>query len=72
MSTGRFSGKVCYLSPDGSFGEIASPGMAPVAVDGAALRRVNADAIGTVVDFEHGVRADGSGGAVDITRRGKS
>ncbi|HYU13853.1 MAG TPA: hypothetical protein VEK82_14845 [Stellaceae bacterium] len=66
--SGRHSGRVCYLDPAGAFGEIAVTGMVPVAVDGDALRRVNADAIDVVVDFSFGVLPNGTSGAVDVTR----
>ena len=51
----RHSGRVSYIAPDGSFGEIAVPGMVDIAVDGAALRAARADAIGVTVDFSIGV-----------------
>ena len=67
----RHSGRVSYIAPDGSFGEIAVPGMVDIAVDGAALRVARADALGVTVDFSFGVRADGTSGAVDVTTRGR-
>jgi hypothetical protein len=70
--TGRHTGVVCHLDEATGYGEIAVVGMQPVSVDFAALRRCGADKLGAVIDFEHGVLAGGTSGAVNLTARGNS
>jgi hypothetical protein len=68
MSTPRYAGTVSHVDEASAYAELAVVGMQPVSVDLAALRRVGADKIGTVVDFEHGVLLGGNSGAVNITK----
>ena len=68
---GRHTGRISYWNEADDYGEIACPGMGPVGVDGADLRRIGAATVGTVVDFELGVmsgRHYPASGATNVTR----
>ena len=66
--TARHSGTVCHLNEAEDYGEITVTGMQPVSCSFADLHRVGADALGTVVDFEHGTFRSAVSGAVNITK----
>jgi hypothetical protein len=66
----RHTGTVSHLDPATGYGELAVEGRQPVAVGRADLRRINADTIGVIVDFEDGVLLDGHSGAVRLSRPG--
>jgi hypothetical protein len=56
--------------PTTGYGELAVEGRQPVAVDCAGLRRLGADKLGVIVDFEDGVLPDGHSGAMRLSRPG--
>jgi hypothetical protein len=64
----RYTGTVCHLNEAENYAELAAPGMQPVSVDFASLRRVGADRIGAAVTFEHGNLPSGPSGAVAVER----
>ena len=66
--TARHTGTVSYIDAETNFGEITSPGWQPIGCDLADLRRVGADAIGAVVDFEFGAFRSAVSGAINISK----
>ena len=64
----RHTGTVSHLDPATGYGELAVEGRQPVAVDRAELRRVGADKLGVIVDFEDDVLPGGHSGAVRLPR----
>ena len=71
----RHTGRVSHWNAVADFGEIECPGMAPVGVNGADLRRIGAAKVGTVVDFELGVMGGShypASGATNVTRPGSA